>query len=158
FHVPPAGFGAIRLIVRSQWGVSSYGGGWAISTTATFENLIGPSPVFISQVSDISPDGTRLVSEQEFNVAPGTEFTGIQLSAQFATPIANPITQFFDPFNFTFSAHVSSFQVLPDGVLMTLEPASPTVTVALSPAGLLAAWPTNFSGWVLETTTKPGLT
>ena len=154
FHAPPAGFGVIRLTVRSQWGFSSYGGGWAVSTSATFENLIGPAPVFISQVSDISPDGMRLVSEQEFNVAPGVEFTGVQLSAQFATPITNPVTQIFAPFNFTFGAHVSSFQALPDGILMTLEPIQPTLTVALSPAGVVAAWPTNFSNWVLETATQ----
>ncbi len=154
FHPPPAGSGAIRLTVRSQWGFSYYGGGWAVSTSATFENLVGPAPVFISQVSDISPDGMRLVSEQEFNVAPGTEFSGVQLSAQFATAITNPLTQVFDPFNFTFSAHVSSFEALSDGILMTLEPASPTLRIALSPAGLVVAWPTNFSDWVLETTAQ----
>ena len=151
FHAPPAGFGAIRLTVRSQWGFSYYGGGWAVSTSATFENLVGSAPVFISQVSDISPDGMRLVSEQQFNVAPGTEFTGVQLSAQFATPITNPVTQIFAPFNFSFNAHVASFEALPDGILMTLEPASPTLRIALSPGGVVVAWPTNFSDWVLET-------
>jgi hypothetical protein len=158
FHAPPAGFGAIRLTVRSQWGFSYYGGGWAVSTAVTFENLVGPAPLFISHVSNLSPDGTRLVSEQEFYVAPGTEFTGVQLSAQFATPIANPITQVFDPFNFTFSARVYSFEALPDGILMTLEPVPPTLTVALSPVGVVAAWPTNFSDWVLQTTTQLRLT
>jgi hypothetical protein len=158
FHAPPAGYGAIRLQVRSQWGFSYNGGGWAVSTTAAFENLVGPAPVFISQVSDISPDGKRLVSQQEFNVAPGTEFTGVQLFAQFATSITNPVTQIFDPYNFAFSAGVSSFQALPDGLLMTLEPIQPTLAVALSPAGVIAAWPTNFSDWVLETTTQLELT
>jgi hypothetical protein len=158
FHAPPAGFGVIKLTVRSQWGFSYYGGGWAVSTTATFENLVGPAPVFISHGSDISTDGKRLVSEQEFYVAPGTEFTGVQLSAQFATPITNPVTQVFDPFNFTFSAQVYSFEALPDGTLMTLEPISPTLTLALSPTGVVATWPTNSSDWVLETTTQVGLT
>ncbi len=154
FHTPPAGFGGIRLTVRSQWGFSYYGGGWAVATTATFENLVGPAPAFISQDSNLSPDGTRLVSEQEFYVAPGTEFTGVQLSAQYSTPITNPVTQVFAPFNFTFSARVYSFQALPDGILMTLEPISPPLAVTLSPAGLVVAWPTNFADWVLETTTQ----
>jgi hypothetical protein len=158
FHAPPAGFGAIRLSVRSQWGFTYSGARLAVSTSAVFENLVGPAPVFVSQASDISPDGKRLVSQQEFNVAPGTEFTGVQLSAQFATSITNPVAQVFDPFNFAFSAGVSSFQALADGVLMTLEPSQPTLAVALSPAGVVAAWPTNFSGWVLQTTTQLELT
>jgi hypothetical protein len=144
--------------VRSQWGFSYYGGGGAVSTTATFENLVGPTPVFISHVSNISPDGTRLVSEQEFYVAPGTEFTGVELSAQYATPITNPATQTFDPFNFAFSARVYSFAALPDGIFMTVEPIPPKLTVTLSPTGVVVAWPTNFFNWVLETTPHLELT
>jgi hypothetical protein len=158
FHAPPAGFGAIRLTVRSQWGFSYYGGGWAVSTAATFENLVGPAPVFLSEVSNMSPDGTRLVSEQEFSVAPGTEFTGVELSAQYVALITNPVTQILDPFNFTFSAHVYSFEALPDGILMTLEPILPNLTIARSPTEVVVAWPTNFSAWPLETTTQLGLT
>jgi hypothetical protein len=37
---------------------------------------------------------------------------------------------------------------------MTLEPIPPTLTFALSPTGVVAAWPTNFSHWVLEITTQ----
>lgn len=154
FHAPPAGYGAIRLEVRSQWGSSYDGGALAASVTATFENLVGPAPVFISHFSEMSRDGAYLVSEQQFNVSPGTEFTGVQLSAQFAAPITNPITKVFDPFNFALSANVHSFQVLPDGIVMTLEPVQPSLTVALSPAGVMAEWPTNFSNWTLQTTTQ----
>jgi hypothetical protein len=90
-HAPPAGFGAIRLTVRSQWGFSSYGARTPVSSTATFENFVGPAPVFNGDSCEMSSDGTRLVSEYDFNVAPGTEFTGVQVSAQYATSITDSV-------------------------------------------------------------------
>ncbi len=122
-HAAPAGFGDITLTLDAEW-IAGSGSGYglsAASTSAVFENLIGSAPTLTSSSDYISTGGDSVRFFDTFTIAPGTTFTGVQLSAQYATSISSPSEQTFIPSAFEFNAGVESFQTLGDGTLMTLE-------------------------------------
>jgi hypothetical protein len=158
-HTPPAGFGNITLTVIGEWLAGSDFGITPVSNSAIFENLVGSAPVLISSQNVIGAGGKWVRSYAVFTVAPGTAFTGVQVSAQFASSIANPASQSFMPHGVTFSASVSSSQTLGDGFLLTLESLPiPSIKIKCSGIGFVISWPTNFNNWVLETATQLGST
>src|SRR5262249_28023159 len=132
-HAAPAGFGNISLTVIGEWLAGSDFGISPISNTAVFENLAGPAPVLTSSQNVIGAGGKWVRSYAVFTVAPGTEFTGVQVSAQFASSLANPTNRAFAPQNVRFSAAVSSSQTLGDGQLLTMESVPlPTISIQRS--------------------------
>ena len=154
-HAPPAGFGNITLTVIGEWVAGSDFGLTPTANTAVFENLVGPAPVLTSSQNVIGAGGKWIRSYAVFTVAPGSEFTGVQVSAQFASSIANPASQAFAPYKVTFSASVSSFQTLGDGSLLTLESLPrPPMKIKCLGTGFVLSWPTNFNNWALETATE----
>jgi hypothetical protein len=158
-RAPPAGFGNISLTVIGEWVAGSDFGRTPISNTAVFYNLAGPAPVLTSSQNVIGAGGKWVRSYAVFTVAPGTEFTGVQVSAQFASSIANPASRVFTPQTVKFSAAVSSSQSLSDGPLLTMESVPlPTMGTQRSGTGFVVSWPTNFDSWVLESTTQFGST
>lgn len=158
-HVPPAGFGNVSLSLFGRWwAASSDGMQNPISRSFAFENLVGSTPSRTSS-SDIMGSGGRLIRfDDTFTVTPGTEFTAVELSAQYAFSIVSPINGQFWLDSFSFQARVtSSSQVLGDGTLMTLETIlRPTMNIECLADGFGVSWPTNFNKWVLETATQLG--
>ena len=120
-HPAPDAFGDVVLQVQNSWVASSGGGGSfdPISLSAIFENLAGPTPSLISSTTGIGRGDVLFACF--FTVSPGTSFTGIQLSAQYASSVYSPVQQAFTPNTFIFSAYASSSEILGDGTLMTLE-------------------------------------
>ena len=156
-HAPPAGFGNISLTVIGEWFAGSDFGLTPISNNALFENLSGPTPVLTSSQNVIGAGGKWVRSYAVFTLAPGTEFTGVQVSAQFASSIANPASGAFAPQNVKLSATISSSQLLGDGPLLTMESMPlPTMTIQRSGTRFVVSWPTNFDNWVLESATQFG--
>jgi hypothetical protein len=139
-HAPPPGFGDVTLTLDAEW-VAGSGSGYGLSaalTLAVFENLIGSAPTLTSSSDYISTGGDYVRFFNTFTIAPGTTFTGVQLSAQYATSISSPSEQIFTPSAFEFNAGVESFQTLGDGTLMTLEAIPEPWIISFLALGFLA--------------------
>ncbi len=120
-NAAPDGFGDITLTLDAEWTAGADYGLSPVSSSTVFENLIGLTPTLTSSSDCIGAGGKWVRFFDTFTVTPGTEFTGIQLSAQYATSVSSPSQQTFTPAVFTFRTQASSSQTLGDGTLMTLE-------------------------------------
>jgi hypothetical protein len=160
-HTPPSGFSNVSLSVFCQWWGGSFDGMQSpISTSFTFENLVGATPSHTSS-NDIMGTGGKLIQfSDSFSIAPGTAFTGVKVSAQYNFSTVNSTNLQFNPQNFRFAASATSFTgILGDGILMSLETLPrPQMNVKWSESGFDVSWPTNFNNWVLEAATQLGST
>mgnify|MGYP001191750195 CR=1 FL=1 len=129
-HSSPSG-GNIFLQMHSSW-IAGSGGGVSFNPTSldvVFLNLVGETPLLSLATSSIS-QGTILFNTS-FTVAAGTSFTGVQISAQYASTIPSPVEQLYTPNGFTFSASASYSPTTGDGILMSLEPIPEPSVLAL---------------------------
>lgn len=132
-HAPPSGFGNVSLALMGQWwGASSDTTENPVAKSFTFENLVGTAPLRTYSYDIMGSSGSLISFTDIFTVAPGTEFTAVELSASYAFNIANPSTTTFSPDYFRFEAVAASFsQILGDGTLMTLEAVPEPTSLAL---------------------------
>ena len=132
-HTPPSGFSNVSLSIFCQWWGASFDGMQSpFSTSFTFENLVGPTPSQTSSYEIMGTSGRLIQFSDSFSIAPGTEFTGVEVSDQYAFSAVDPMNLQFNPQNFRFSASVTSFsQTLGDGTLMTLENTPEPTSLAL---------------------------
>jgi hypothetical protein len=120
-HAVPDGFGNIELQLYAIWASGPDVGFSPTSTSAVFENLVGPAPSLVSSTDFIGAGGKAVGFDDTFIVAPGTKFTGVDLFAQYASSLGSPTQNTFAPDGFNFIAQTVSDQVLDDNTLMTLE-------------------------------------
>jgi len=131
---PPSGFGnAVTLSIYGQWlggPVDSYTAPSSVSLT--FQNLVGPIPSQISADDAMGQSGNLIQFGGSFSIAPGTEFTGVELSAQYDFSVANPVSRQYNALGVGFSAYVDSMsESLSDGTLMTIEAVPEPTSVTL---------------------------
>ena|ERR1017187_6934886 len=142
-HTPPSGFGNVSLSLFCQWWGGSFDGmANPVSTSFSFENLVGPAPSQTSSYDIMGTGGKLIQFSDSFSLAPGTEFTGVEVSAQYDFSTVNPANLQFNPQNFSFEASVeSASQILGDGTLMTLQAVPEPTSLALVLFSLSAfAW------------------
>jgi hypothetical protein len=156
-HTPPSGFNQVSLSMFCQWWGGSFDGMEnPISTSFTFENLVGPAPVQTSSYDIMGTGGKLIQFSDSFSIAPGTTFTGVELSAQYDFSTVSPMSLQFNPQSFHFNASVTSpTETLGDGKLMTLEtvpePSSPALILILLSAFV---WSHRFSRQPIATSKR----
>ena len=158
-HTPPSGFSNVSLSVFCQWWGGSFDGmQYPVSTSFTFENLVGATPSHTYSYDIMGTGGKLIQFSDTFSIAPGTTFTGVKVSAQYNFSTVNSTQLQFNPQSFRFAASVTSpTQILGDGILMSLE-TLPILQMNInrSESGFDVSWPTNFNNWVLESATQLG--
>ena len=128
-----------------------------MSPSFQFENLSGASPSMISSTDNFGTGGRLVEFSRQFTVAPGVEFTALEISATYGSSISTPTERFYSQDLCQFSAGVTSFSNLGDGVLMTLEDLPrPSLAIGRSGGSYAVSWATNFNNWLLETTSQVG--